>query len=66
MRQAQDAQQALPLPEQTYTLVIELDAWNIRERDGWGQSAQRRAAGQELQRWHLLFPYSIHGDLSKN
>jgi hypothetical protein len=35
-----------------FTRVIELDAWNIRERDDWGQSAQRRAAGHEPQRWH--------------
>jgi hypothetical protein len=49
------AQQRLPLPEKDFTLVIELDAWNIRERDDWGQSAQRRAAGQEPQRWHWVY-----------
>jgi hypothetical protein len=38
-----------------FTLVIELDAWNIRERDDWGQSAKRRAAGQEPQRWHWVY-----------
>ena len=32
--------------------MIELDAWNIRERDDWGYCAQKRAAGQEPQRWH--------------
>jgi Uncharacterised protein family (UPF0236). len=55
MRQAQGVEQVLPLPEQAFTLVIELDAWNIRERDDWGQSAQRRAAGQEPQRWHWVY-----------
>jgi hypothetical protein len=35
-----------------FTRVIELDAWNIRERDDRGQSAQGRAAGQKPQRWH--------------
>jgi len=33
------------------TLVIMLDAWNIRERDDWGRSAQLRRKGQEPQRW---------------
>ena len=55
MRQAQGAQQMLALPEQPFTLVIELDAWNIRERDDWGQSAKHRAAGQEPQRWHWVY-----------
>ena len=55
MRQAAGVQQVLALPEQPFTLVIELDAWNIRERDDWGQSAQVRAAGQEPQRWHWVY-----------
>jgi hypothetical protein len=55
MRTAQGTQQMLPLPEEPFTLVIELDAWNIRERDDWGQSAWKRAAGQEPQRWHWAY-----------
>jgi hypothetical protein len=55
LRQGGGIQQRLPLPEAPFTLVIELDAWNIRERDDWGQSAQRRAAGQEPQRWHWAY-----------
>jgi len=55
MRTAQGSQQMLPLPEEPFTLVIELDAWNIRERDEWGQSARQRAAGQEPQRWHWVY-----------
>lgn len=51
----QGLQQMLPLPAEAFTLVIELDAWNIRERDDWGQSAQKRAAGQEPQRWHWAY-----------
>ena len=40
MRQAQGVEQVLPLPEQAFTLVIELDAWNIRERnpEAWGRT----------------------------
>jgi len=55
MRTAQGAGQRLPLPQGPFTLVIELDAWNIRERDDWGQSARQRAAGQEPQRWHWVY-----------
>jgi len=55
MRQAKGIEQVLPLPEQAFTLVIELDAWNIRERDAWGHSAKVRAAGQEPQRWHWVY-----------
>lgn len=50
----QGREQALPLPETPFTLVIELDAWNLRERDGWGQSERQRACGQEPQRWHWV------------
>jgi hypothetical protein len=45
----------LPLPERPFTLVIELDAWDIRERDQWGRTAQCRAAGMEPQRWHWAY-----------
>jgi hypothetical protein len=55
MRAGQGAQQRLALPQEPFTLVIELDAWNIRERDDWGQSAQKRAAGPEPQRWHWAY-----------
>lgn len=55
MRTGQGTEQMLSLPHQPFTLVIELDAWNIRERDDWGQSAQKRAAGQEPQRWHWAY-----------
>ncbi|HTY88665.1 MAG TPA: ISKra4 family transposase [Candidatus Acidoferrum sp.] len=51
----QGVQQKLALPPEAFTLVIELDAWNIRERDDWGQSAQKRACGQEPQRWHWAY-----------
>ncbi len=55
MRTGEGAKQMLALPEEPFTLVIELDAWNIRERDDWGKSAQQRAAGQEPQRWHWAY-----------
>jgi hypothetical protein len=51
-----DGDLQLQLPLEPFTLVIELDAWNIRERDEhWGQSAALRAAGQEPARWHWAY-----------
>lgn len=38
-----------------FTLVIEIDAWNIRERDDWGQSKRQRAKGKEPERWHWVY-----------
>jgi len=61
MRIGQGTQQMLWLAQEPFTLVIELDAWNIRERDDWGQSAQKRAAGQEPQRWHWAYGGTCFG-----
>ena len=51
----QGSEQMVPLPDQPFTLVIELDAWNIRERDQWGQSQKCRADGREPERWHWVY-----------
>jgi hypothetical protein len=42
-------------PAQPFTLVIEIDAWNIRERDHWGQTEKLRAQGEALSRWHWVY-----------
>lgn len=42
-------------PQQPFTMVIEIDAWNIRERDDWGRSDALRAAGQRPERWHWVY-----------
>jgi hypothetical protein len=42
-------------PSQPFTLVIEIDAWNIRERDHWGQTQKLRAQGETLSRWHWVY-----------
>ena len=44
-------------PVEPFTLVIELDAWNIRERNAetWGQTEQLRLAGQEPEWWHWVY-----------
>jgi hypothetical protein len=40
-----------------FTLVIELDAWNIRERndEDWGQTEELRKKGQEPDWWHWVY-----------
>jgi hypothetical protein len=40
-----------------FILVIELDAWNIRERNDeqWGQTEALRKAGQEPEWWHWVY-----------
>lgn len=43
------------LPQEPFTLVIELDAFNIRERDHWGQTQQRLDQGLEISRWHWVY-----------
>ena len=49
----------LPLRVQSEpcTLVIELDAWNIRERNGeaWGRTEELRQQGQEPEWWHWVY-----------
>jgi hypothetical protein len=40
---------------QPFTLVIEIDAWNIRERDDWGHTQAKRQKGEDLSRWHWVY-----------
>jgi hypothetical protein len=60
LRQALDQQAATPKPQleltlEPYQMIIQLDAWNIRERDAWGQSAALRRRGAEPERWHWVY-----------
>ena len=54
-QQAATAKKQLELVLEPYQMIIQLDAWNIRERDGWGKSAAQRRAGQEPARWHWVY-----------
>jgi hypothetical protein len=54
-RAQQDPDLQLQLALEPFTLVIELDAWNIRERDDWGESRAKRAAREEPSRWHWVY-----------
>src|SRR5260221_8424774 len=51
----QDRDLQLQLTLAPFTLIIELEAWNILEHDDWGQSPTLRAAGQEPSRWHWVY-----------
>ena len=42
-------------PPKPFTLVLQIDAWNIRERDDWGQTPGLRQRGQEPNRWHWVY-----------
>ena len=45
----------LELPLEPFTLVIEMDAWNVRERDQWGRTRALRKKGEEPTRWHWVY-----------
>ncbi len=49
----------LELTLEPYQMIIQMDAWNIRERDGWGQSAALRRQGQEPERWHWVYTGTV-------
>jgi len=52
------AARAPVLPEHS-TLIIEIDAWNIRERDCWGETRERREAGEDVGRWHWVYTATV-------
>jgi len=49
----------LELTLEPYQRIIQIDAWNIRERDAWGGSAAHRAQGQEPERWHWVYTGTV-------
>lgn len=55
---AELAARAPKLPKHT-TLVIEIDAWNIRERDNWGKTQALLKAGEDTKRWHWVYTATI-------
>ena len=54
-QQAATDKPQLELTLEPYQMIIQMDAWNIRERDDWGQSSKLRLAGQEPERWHWVY-----------
>jgi hypothetical protein len=55
MHLGQGLEQCVAPEPEPFTLIVEIDAWNIRERDDWGKSQQRRAKGVEPERWHWVY-----------
>jgi hypothetical protein len=53
--QAATEKKQLELTLEPYQMIIQLDAWNIRERDDWGRSAHLRRRGLEPERWHWVY-----------
>jgi len=41
------------------TLIIEIDAWNIRERDNWGKTKALLKAGKDTERWHWVYTATV-------
>jgi hypothetical protein len=54
-QQAATGTKQLELPLEPYQMILQLDAWNIRERDAWGTSAALRRRGQPPERWHWVY-----------
>ena len=40
-------------------MIIEIDAWNIRERDNWGRTKALLKAGKDIGRWHWVYTGTI-------
>jgi hypothetical protein len=55
---AELAARAIRLPNHS-TMVIEIDAWNIRERDNWGRTATLLKAGKDTERWHWVYTATV-------
>jgi hypothetical protein len=59
----QEDERACQVPQATqpemvlepYQMIIQLDAWNIRERDEWGKTEALRKLGREPERWHWVY-----------
>lgn len=47
------------VPRSPFTLVIEIDAWNIRERDNWGRSKVMKKKGEDTGRWHWVYTGTV-------
>lgn len=46
-------------PAMAPVLVIEMDAWMIRERDAWGETEELRGRGEDVSRWHWVYTATI-------
>ena len=49
-----------PAAKKPFVLVIQMDAWMVRERDHWGETEQRRGNGEDFSRWHWVYTATIY------
>lgn len=56
--QALASQSLVKTPE---TLIIMMDAWNIRERDNWGRTEELLKLGIDCSRWHWVWTGTVFG-----
>src|ERR1019366_4091021 len=45
----------LDQPPKLFTLVIQIDTWNIRERDDGGKTQTQLKRGEKIERWHWVY-----------
>jgi hypothetical protein len=45
--------------DEPFVLVIEIDAWNIRERTHWGQAEEIRKKGEKPDHWHWVWTGTV-------
>jgi hypothetical protein len=58
-RQAVTPKKQLELTLEPYQLILQLDAWDIRERDDWGRTQRLRRRGKEPERWHWVYTGTV-------
>jgi hypothetical protein len=54
-QQASTAPAQLELTLEPYQMILQLDAWHIRERDDWGRTQTLREKGEDPERWHWVY-----------
>jgi len=47
------------VPGKPFTLIIEIDAWHIRERDNWGKTETLKKCGEDTKRWHWVYTGTV-------
>lgn len=51
--------QEAAVPSKPFVLIIQMDAWNIRERTDWGRTQALRKKGKEPERWHWVYTATV-------
>lgn len=58
-KKAAPEKKQMELTLEPYQMIIQADAWNIRERDDWARSAVLRGQGLEPERWHWVYTGTV-------